>query len=131
MAKKNGALYLARLNPYAGKKILTANEIGDISVAVSSNGRNGTQMVITIPIKNSSLVSVDPENPNEVGDKQIFMATNSNDNIEVIPELSEIAFTSLSPSGKFGNFELNLSIKGGGGKIGGPGFGLLKNKPKP
>jgi len=46
----------------------------------------------------------------------------------LISDVQAIRFDSLSAEGKFGNIDMDLTVRGGGGKVGGPGFGLKKKK---
>lgn len=124
MAKKNGIVFNARQNPYKGTKIL-ADEIDSVNVAVKQPllTANKTEIVITITVNKSSLVS--QFETDDLGDNQIFVETVAG-NLKLISDIQAIRFDSLSPDGKFGNLDINLTIRGGGGKVGGPGFAKKK-----
>lgn len=126
MAKKNGIVFNARQNPYKGTKIL-ADEIDSVDVSVKQPDTrvNKTELVITITINRSSLVS--QFETDDLGDNQVFIETTAG-KLKLISDVQAIRFDSLSAEGKFGNIDMDLTVRGGGGKVGGPGFGLKKKK---
>jgi len=100
-------------------------------ITASQPSANVTDLIIQLSIKCCNIVTIDPLIPGTVSSDQVFMKFESGALFLVDDNVASFYTTLSTTPGDLSLIGINLEVRSGGGKIGGPGLARAKKtKPK-
>jgi hypothetical protein len=105
-------------------------KVTDAKMTVSKISADVTEFVITMRLSNCKIVNIDPLVTGNVSEDQVFLKTVGGE-LLLEDKHSGGIFTRLTNKpNKLNQMSMQIDLKGGGGKIGGPGLDSLKKATK-